>query len=503
MHRILSLWIVLAVSVLCGGGCKDGQQVSSACGTGKSEPISAFADPVTLLDRYDGPSFSELLDVEVDGDRVWFCSGVQGLNVYNAANPSALIFLDRIAPSDGSSQFPRCQHLAIEPGGARVYATNRSSTISRESFIAVIDASSPVALSELGSLVVDDNVEGVTVHGELLLAAVHTHLVIYERGAGASLTELSRIEGVGNAWTARADGDLVYVADADGGLVVVDIADPAAPSVVGRLDVPGSVKDLELAGDRAVLAAGGAGIALVSLADPRAPVLVEMEGTPGSALGVALGNAGAVYVSDWNDLRVFDGLDALDLRPLGSEPLPQGGGSESRSLGIAARGEILFSGNWTELVSYEFRRERSAPDLNVAPRMALLPAVPDGDTARLLLEIRNAGTEPLRLEAVEFGDSSLSIEDFPAGDSLDPGESDRFVLSLAPGEGAPLSSWINFVTDDPDEGRKCVPVEANQEGVGLGEAAVDATYLGIDGGALRLSELTESGPVLLAYFATF
>ena len=489
----------LAASCIAAAGC-GGQEPSSACGAEEAGPASAWDDPITVLDRYDGPSFSELQDVEVDGDRVWFCSAVQGLNVYEAADPSALTRLDQIAPSAGSPQYPRCQHLAVQ--GDRVYVTNRTNTISRDPFIAVFDASTPSDLSELGTLLLDDEPEGITVHGDLLLVAVHTHLVVFQRGDGAELTELGRVDGLGNAWTVRAAGDLAYVADADGGLSVVDLADPAAPSLVVRLDLPGAVKDLELAGDRAVLAAGTAGVALVSLADPRAPVLVEIEDTPGSALGVALGDGDAVYVSDWNDLRVFDGLAAMDLRPVASEPLPEGGGAESRSLGLAARGDVLFSGNWTELVSYRYHPGRDAPDLNVSPRVAQLPP-DDADGARVLLTLSNWGREPLTLSATELGDRRLSVPDLEDGLILPPGDVERVVLQLEAGVSESLESWVNIVSDDPDEGRKCVQVLANQDGIGVGEPAPDASFLGLDGATYRLSELTQQGPVLLAYFATF
>lgn len=492
---------LMIAGVVCAAlsGC-GAKQPSSACGSA-GEPPSSWSDPVTLLDRYDGPSFSELLDVEVDGDRVWFCTGVQGLNVYDAADPANLRFLDRLSPTAGSQTYPRCQHLAVAPDG-RVYATNRTSTISRESFIAVVDGSAPDALEELGTVLVDEEVEGVTIHGDLLLAAAHSSLVIYERGSGAALAEVGRVGGLGNAWTVRAAGDRAYVADAGGGLVVVDVSAPTAPEVVSRLELPGAAKDLELVGDRAVVALGAAGVALVSLEDAGAPALIEVEDTPGSALAVAVGGD-AVFVSDWNDLRVFTGLLADDLQPVGSEPLPEGRGDESRSLGLAARGDVLFSGNWTELVSYRFHPHRSAPDLNVAPRELLLPRTETGEVSRALLELRNAGTEPLRLDALEFGVPSVSTDEEIAGVVLQPGEVERLTVELAAGVDEPVSTWVNVVSDDPDEARKCVPIEANPVGIGLGDVAPDAAFVGLDGATVRLSTLREEGPVLLAYFATF
>lgn len=492
---------LIACVVASSAACKDGQQPSSACG-GKAEASSPWSDPVTVVDRYDGSTFSELGDLEVDGDTIWFCSGVIGLNAWSFATPSNLTFLDRVAPSDGSQRFPRCQHLAVDPQGQRVYATNKANAISPQSFIVVVDASAPRELTEIGSLVTADQVEGIAIHGDLLLVAAHAQgLVVHRRGAGAELTEVARLGGLGNVWQVRAQADLAYLVDGDGGFVTVDIADPGAPVLVHRLELPGAPKDLTLDGSRAFVALGGAGVGLVSLADPRAPSLVEVADTPGSALAVALG-AGGLFVADWTDLRVFD-VSGSGLRRVGHEPLPTGNGRESRTLGVAAAGELIFSGNWRELVNYRYHPDRTAPDLDVAPRFVQLPAADAGERTSTVLRFANVGNQPLTLGAVETSDGSLSLDDWPEGAVLAPGEEGRAILARTGSDASAWTGWINLVSDDADEGRRCVPVEANQPGVGVGQAAPDASYLTRDGQSLQLSTLLETGPVLLAYFATF
>ncbi|MCP4871791.1 MAG: hypothetical protein GY898_24050 [Proteobacteria bacterium] len=139
----MRLHLPLAAAAVALIGCS--KEPGSTCGTDPqmASRAAAWTDPAVVLDRYDGPSFSELGDLEVDGDRVWYCSGVRGLNVWDASDPADLQFLDAIALSDGSQQYPRCQHLAIAADG-RVYASNRGDAISPTSFVAVVDGSDPV-----------------------------------------------------------------------------------------------------------------------------------------------------------------------------------------------------------------------------------------------------------------------------------------------------------------------------------------------------------------------
>ncbi len=55
-------------------------QTESACGdVSAADRETPWPDSIEFLDTYDGPSFSELGELEVHGDHVWFCSSVIGL----------------------------------------------------------------------------------------------------------------------------------------------------------------------------------------------------------------------------------------------------------------------------------------------------------------------------------------------------------------------------------------------------------------------------------------
>ena len=65
---------------------------------------------------------------------------------------------------------------------------------------------------------------------------------------------------------------LAYVADGLGGLVTVDVSNPAAPTRLGaRTGLPGYVRDVAIAGDYAYLALQDGGVAVLDVSDPRFP----------------------------------------------------------------------------------------------------------------------------------------------------------------------------------------------------------------------------------------
>jgi hypothetical protein len=90
----------------------------------------------------------------------------------------------------------------------------------------------------------------------------------------------------------------VYAAAGEAGLWIVDVQDPIAPSAALTVPLPGEATDVALSGEYAFVAAGERGLRVVSVADPNAAFEVGqgME-TPGNATSLALVD-GRAYVAD-------------------------------------------------------------------------------------------------------------------------------------------------------------------------------------------------------------
>jgi hypothetical protein len=458
-------------------------------------------DPIWLLDTYGGPSFAELLEVTVIGDRVAFCSAVQGMNLYDAADPEALKKLDSIGFAAGSSEYPRCQHVVADPTGLRLYVSSHADQIQPTPFVAVVDAIDPKKLAVVAEYTFDEQVEGLAVVGDLLLVTAHGDgLLVFRRDPGGTLTEIGRVAGLTNAWAVEARGDLAYVADGEGGLAVIDLADPTEPELVTTLELPGTAKDLVLRGPRVYLALGAAGIGALSLGDPRAPTLLTTVDTPGSALAVAVGEgANALYVADWNDIRVFDLSDPDTLTLVGREPLPLDSTVDSRTLGIAGHDDVIFSANWTELVSYRYRPGIRAPDLVVSPATLSLPTTAPGAEGLGIFTLSNDGQATLNISAVDHNDQ-LSLGDVPT--QLEAGQRTNLLVTFAPVNDDRFSSAVIFHSDDPDQAAQAIGVNANGSGLGVGDPVPDWQWTTLDGDVMRISDLDDT-PLLLAYFSTF
>jgi hypothetical protein len=114
------------------------------------------------------------------------------------------------------------------------------------------------------------------------------------------------------------NGKYAYVAN--GGLVVVDVGDPAAPEVLGGVSVPGFTSDVEISGNIGCVSiykeGPGPSLQVLDLSNPAQPVIVSSTPLP-PAYGVAMDGDARAYVATggWN-LPVT--LYAIDLANLAS-----------------------------------------------------------------------------------------------------------------------------------------------------------------------------------------
>ncbi len=120
-----------------------------------------------------------------------------------------------------------------------------------------------------------------------------------------------------------------YVASGDAGLAVVDITDPAAPSLLRVLDTDGSANGVVYSGSYAYVADGGSGLQILDPVAPTASARVGTGATPGGyAWDVAVSGDYAYVASGDAGLMIFDvNPPALGLTPEGSISGAELGGS--------------------------------------------------------------------------------------------------------------------------------------------------------------------------------
>jgi hypothetical protein len=101
-------------------------------------------------------------------------------------------------------------------------------------------------------------------------------------------------------------GTYAYVADYNSGLQVVDINDPANPSIVGACDTPGFALSVYVTGTYAYVADYNSGLQVVDISDPANPSIVGACDTPGFARGVSVAGTYAFVADEDAGLQLID-----------------------------------------------------------------------------------------------------------------------------------------------------------------------------------------------------
>ena len=159
----------------------------------------------------------------------------------------------------------------------------------------------------MGSCDTDGWFYGVAISGDCAYAADGgSGLKVIDISDPASPTLVGSCSTPGMADQVVISGDYAYVTDGLVGLQVIDIANPASPTIVGSCNTPGYAHGLAISGDYAYVADEGTGLQVIRIANPASPTIVGSYDTPGSAWGVAISGDYA-YVADGNSgLLVID-----------------------------------------------------------------------------------------------------------------------------------------------------------------------------------------------------
>ncbi len=195
--------------------------------------------------------------------------------------------------------------FAGQDGSAVVTVTNGAFTATAQVQVATF---TPRRLSFLG---IPGSANGVDASGDFAyVAAGGAGLVVVDVADPAAPRIAGIADTVGNAYEVEVRGDFAYVADGTGGLAIVDVGDPAQPVIAGRADTGGIFVDLVVRGDLAYVADRAGGLRIFDVADPSSPAQVSfLPLLPAATLGVDTDGRIAVVAAGRAGLFVIDVSD--------------------------------------------------------------------------------------------------------------------------------------------------------------------------------------------------
>jgi PGF-pre-PGF domain-containing protein len=212
--------------------------------------------------------------IAVEGNYAYVSYG-SGIMIMDITDPDAPVFAGSYEAGDIVSD------IAVSEGHA--YLTGYSLSI-----LNITDPKAP----ELAASYEIGNAQDVAVADghAYVIKSVHDSsacLLILDVADPAAPKTTGHYSSTQNAYDITASGNYAYIADYDNGLVIVNITDPSAPRLEGSIDTEGHGYDIAIAGNYAYIA--NSGLAILNITDPTLPKLVSSYyNDSGDAVSVAV-----------------------------------------------------------------------------------------------------------------------------------------------------------------------------------------------------------------------
>ena len=203
--------------------------------------------------------------------------------------------------------------------------------------------STPYDTSEIGVVAVD--VDGIYAY-----IVVRDSLMIVDVSDPANPSLAGSFIAPGRTYDVSVSGDYAYIANGAYGLLIVDVSDPASIDSAGCFDTPDTARAVFISGNYAYIADGNSGLIIVDISNPANPSEVGSYDTPGFAKDVYI-NGNYAYIADyWNG-----GFQILDITSPASPTLVVGFNSQGGAAGVFANENYVFlADRWKGVSVFEF-----------------------------------------------------------------------------------------------------------------------------------------------------
>jgi hypothetical protein len=290
---------------------------------------AAEADRLAVFERSDPDRPRRIATLQLPGPVSDLAATADGL-LFLACGPHGLLIVNAANP-----YHPDILSTIETPGDATAVALrgNLALVADAAAGLQIIDIADPSAPALLGGLLVNSPLFDVAVTGERVVVAFAY--------CGPSPLALSGIA----------------VALCRVRVATLDLADPAAPAVVGQIDltthflapvgtVPGRVMMRPLAENQLALAAAGIGLVMIDVSNPARPGLIAQYEIPLwlAPRGLAVADGLAYLLDQENALHIFDIAQPFAPALLSQFPAAADIGSGSRPL-VAQPNALLLDGD--------------------------------------------------------------------------------------------------------------------------------------------------------------
>ncbi len=478
-RRVTALGAVASVAIAFGG-CTQTTDPETPIG-----PVGSD-DALAHLGRSQSPSFFEPTDLVVVGDYVYVCTGVRGLSVHDAHDPTGMREIASITVSS-KAQYERCSHIARR--GDRVVAVAPLDDIQPVPTMALLDVSTPGKPTVLARYETDISLDQAAIVGDRVFVAAHEAGVVTYSIASDDFVPGPTLDQLGNVLRVAPVGDGIAAGTADGQLIVLD-ADLNQQQTV---DVGTGIQAiLDIGADRALVALGSKGLSIVDLTTGMATKPVATRGT---ALRLSKMADDRVAVANWRDIRVYK--VSGDVPELLAVDAVFQADTSPRHLGAAASDDLIFAGEWTGIHALRFRSGKTAAEFTPSVRRVAMPD--DGAAFTTQIDLHNEGNASLTVDdtATPTGWSAT-----PTTFAIAPGARQSITLTH-PGSNTPTSGLLRFTTNDPDEPTASLELRVGSDRVFVGDPAPDFSYDSANTGDTVTLSALKGKVVVLSYFGYF
>ncbi len=364
----------------------------------------------TLIGGRETPGWAR--DVVVTATHAFAADGDRGLIVMDLKD---LADISRVADLDTAGDA-----MALALDGSRLYIADGSG-------LRIVDVADPETPALLGSLDLPGEVQDLALSGSRVWLAAGTAglLMVDAADPAQPRLALSLPEAPLMANAAAVAGGRLYVADGNLGLLDFALDAGGLAGAHGRLALPGTPAELELAGNRALVAARTGGLQVVDLSRPgvpRAAVKLEPAGRRVNDVALADGQAAMLDAPAGGGKH---GLHLLDLAD-GAEPRIQGS-----SLTLSLAYDLALSGDRAYVADLDGLRlfdiaDRSAPkELGQADPIGVVYGLAvDAARQRVIASVGESGlrvldaSDPARRRVVGSMDTAGYFRDLLLVDGL-------------------------------------------------------------------------------------